>query len=1011
MQDLQNVVGKRHAALLGMLMLSSASWVLMAQPALAQIETVVVTAEKRAADAQTVPIAISAYSSEDLAARQITQFKDLQFSSPNVSFSKNNFTSFNFQIRGIGTQVLSGDSEFGVAFNINDMFYSTPPVDAAQFYDIERIEVLRGPQSTLYGRGATGGVVSVFTKKPDLTDIYADAYVSYGNYGATEMKGMVNLPIIEDKLGLRLAGDWVYHDGYVTNVNQGRGVEPHPDSRNQWSMRGSLRWQPSEDTTIDLVASHANENDRRMRAQKQLCTFDPTGVLGCLPGSLGNEPVNLNATFFNIPLSRQALTQLFDADFGPGTGAALGLFDLSAPYVPVANAVPSDPRKINSDFNPSMKGRSNSVTLEAKHKINNWLDVAFVGGYSDYSLRSQQSYTNAPAPQFGANLTQSIGTFRALLNAVGGLIGQPNYGNQTTGPYAFVINPIHDGTLPTSNFTNFGVIGGSINRYSNNQFAYDQSSAHFAQSSAELRFSSNLDGPVNFMVAAYYLNVKDKVDYFVASNALDYSQIMLGALTGPAAAPGLCATAQGCIFGTPYYNNDTARSTVESKAIYGELYYDALPDTLKLTLGLRATEDIKTWKGRITVLNGYVPTGSTDAIAAMDVIAPYENTKRTFDKLTGRLVADYTPDLDFTDSTLIYASYSRGYKAGGSNPGVQAGNIGVPLIYEPEQIDAYEIGTKNLMFDGTLQANLTAWYYNYGDYQISTIMSNTSVNTNINAFLHGLEGELRWNPAPGWEFSFNFDVTKSKVGRTAQIDVRNPTGGNPRAVLIKDGTLTPANAQNCVLYYTGNNFAGDFATLAALSQGVFYAPPGGTAALAGSGVANAAFGTCYAGEDAASPFYAVSIANPAGLGGLLAATNFSQSDPLSPGSSLTGVPVNLQGNELPNTPPASLSLGAQYTHVLGEYALVSRLDYFWQAASWGRIFNSPADRIDPYSVVNAQVSLIAPDDKWSVQAYVKNLFDSDNITGHYLSSASSGLYTGVFYGDPRTFGVALSVRL
>src|ERR1700748_2319125 len=108
-------------------------------PAYAQIETVIVTAQKKAEDIQSVPIAVTAYTAQDMAAHQVNGFKDIQFSTPNVSYTKTNFTSSNFQIRGIGTQVISGDAESGIAFNVNDVYRAAPPVDSGQFYDIENI--------------------------------------------------------------------------------------------------------------------------------------------------------------------------------------------------------------------------------------------------------------------------------------------------------------------------------------------------------------------------------------------------------------------------------------------------------------------------------------------------------------------------------------------------------------------------------------------------------------------------------------------------------------------------------------------------------------------------------------------------------------------------------------------------------------------------------------------------------------------------------------------------------
>jgi outer membrane receptor protein involved in Fe transport len=1011
-------------------------------PAFAQIETVIVTAQKRAEDIQSVPIAVTAYSAQDLAAHQVNGFKDIQFSTPNVSYTKANFTGTNFQIRGIGTQVISGDAESGIAFNIDDVYYAAAPVDSGQFYDIERVEILRGPQSTLYGRGATGGAVNVFSAKPKLDAFAASIDASYGTYNTSEIKGMVNMPIVTDELAVRVAGDWVRHDGYATNVNP-LGGDKHPDGRDQWSGRALVRWQPTENTTVDIIYSHANEDDTRMRGEKQLCHTDPSGTLGCLPDGLDNGPVNPNATFFNIPVSSQAMAQAF-----AGLGASaplLGLFDLTQGYNAPAGAVPADPRSINSDFTPTLKSHSNSITAEVKQKITDWLDMTLVGGYADGEVVSQESYTNSPGTPFDP---VKLATSRAVLaGVIANYIAHGLVPADYADNYAYILDPQYAGLLPTSNFTNNGIIGGDINRYTNNPFAYDQSNGSSKQYSADLRFNTNFEGPLNFMVAAYYLSSMAWGDYYVGANTLDYGQTLFGAIGGPALIldpngdPNLyaqCITS-GCVYGSPFYDNRTQRTSVESKAIYGEAYWDVIPDTLKVTLGLRGTEDVKNNMGRITIFNGFEALGSTDSDAALALctqqlrdeaghVPPYtltqrscdfdsgtpgiqdfEVTHRKFDKLTGRLVVDYTPHWDLTDATLIYASYARGYKAGGSNPGVQPGNIvGIPATYEPESIDAYELGAKNTILDGRMQANLTAWYYNYGGYQISSIIANTSVNTNIRAFLGGLEGEFLWAPDDHWQFSFNADWTQSRIGKTAQIDTRNPGGGLNYALVVKDGTLSATNAQNCVLYHNdagAGDFATDYQLLNLYTGGAFYAPPGGVNGLAQYGVPNVSYGLC-----SLDLLVEAGAATKDANGTYHLPGHFSSSDAAT-GGSLTGVPVDIQGNQLANTPPYSLSFGVQYTAPMGGgYDLVSRFDYYWQAPMFGRIFNGPADRIKSWSVGNALVTLNAPDNRWYVQGYVRNVFGGNHITGQYLTSSSSGLWTGVFYGEPRNVGITVGAR-
>ncbi len=160
----------RSMTLISALLLSSA----LAAPAFAQIEEVVVTAQKKSEDIQSVPIAVSAFTSQDMAAHQIMGFKDLQFSVPNVTFTHGNFGPSNFQIRGIGSAAVATSGDAGVSINEDDVYLSSPPLTSASYYDVERVEVLRGPQSTLYGRNATGGAINVITAKPDLDAFHSE---------------------------------------------------------------------------------------------------------------------------------------------------------------------------------------------------------------------------------------------------------------------------------------------------------------------------------------------------------------------------------------------------------------------------------------------------------------------------------------------------------------------------------------------------------------------------------------------------------------------------------------------------------------------------------------------------------------------------------------------------------------------------------------------------------------------------------------------------------------------
>src|ERR1044072_5393358 len=213
------------------------------------VETVTVTSSKLGgADVQSIPIAITALSQEELTSRQVAGGPDLIKEVPNLTFTKTNFTGYSIQIRGIGTQAISVTTDPAVAVAFNDTPFIRNHFFEQEFYDVAQVEVLRGPQGTLYGRNATAGVVNVTSAKP--TDQF-EAMVSadIGNYKNRRFEAMLNLPIIGAKLDLRVAGEWTKRDGYSFNSLTSKPI----DGRNLWSGRASIRFKPTESLAVDVV--------------------------------------------------------------------------------------------------------------------------------------------------------------------------------------------------------------------------------------------------------------------------------------------------------------------------------------------------------------------------------------------------------------------------------------------------------------------------------------------------------------------------------------------------------------------------------------------------------------------------------------------------------------------------------------------------------------------------------------------------------------------------------------
>ena len=308
----------------------------------AQLEEVIVTAQKRAESAQDVPIAVTAFDAESLEAKQMSSFQDIRFAAPNVTVSKGNFTATNFQIRGIGRNLVAASGDDGVSIHVNEVPLIVPRLYETEYYDVQSVEVLRGPQGTLYGRNATGGAVNMTTARASTDSFSGNVEGQYGDYDHKKLKGHVNVPL-GDQVAVRLAGLWLERDGYTENIFNGNDV----DGRDTYSVRGSLAFQPTDNTNIDLMVSYFEEDSNRSRSQKTMCANDPSGLLGCLPDGLDFDLPNPSSQLTNILAS--------DAILGP-----LGIFELGSNE---RGFNPNDVRKTYSEQDPEYYSDETLVTL------------------------------------------------------------------------------------------------------------------------------------------------------------------------------------------------------------------------------------------------------------------------------------------------------------------------------------------------------------------------------------------------------------------------------------------------------------------------------------------------------------------------------------------------------------------------------------------------------------------------------------------------------------------------
>lgn len=655
-----------------------------AQGALAQgggmLEEVIVTAEKRVSTIQDTPIAITAFSGDELARSLINNTLDMQMSVPNMLMSKGNFTTAAISIRGIGNLAVGSAADSGTGVHFNGVYLNNPRVFEQEFFDTERVEVLRGPQGTLYGRNTTAGVVNVISRKPD-DEFGGDIEVSVGDYSAVKVKGAINFPM-GDSFAQRFAGFYNSRDGFVDNEYNGQDV----DDRDMYALRSSTLWR-GDNTDATLVINYFKEDDTRMRGSNQQCLRDPDPILGCLPTGLADDKTNGGATVTGF------LTGI--------VGAITGLPFPADDYInsPTSN----DPRKQYLDFTPQYEVEDTLVTLEINHEFNSFTFTSLTG-YHDSDLNARNDYDFTVASEvWPVEVTTNLGD---------------------------------DGSITTDGLYNV-----------------DRSSTTPEQWSQEFRLASDLDGDWNFLVGGFWLTYETETHYNVYSSGLE----IFGATLGIPASQRL-------------FDNDTHKYELDTWAVFGELYWQAT-DKLHMTLGLRYTDEEKKSEQRTVYLNFFadptLPGGD------------YENFEGAWDEVTGKFNINY----DLNDDVMLYTTLSRSYKSGGFNPissespllDPEVGGNASNAYFDPEYINSLEIGAKTRLLDNTLQANLTYFYYDFEDLQVSKIVQQTSLNQNVDtSTIQGIEAEFIWVPTENWRFTANVSWLDTEIDNFESIDPANP---------------------------------------------------------------------------------------------------------------------------------------------------------------------------------------------------------------------------------------------
>ncbi|MGH6786384.1 MAG: TonB-dependent receptor [Novosphingobium sp.] len=279
---------------------------------------IIVTATKREQTLQEVPVAVSVTTAEQIERAQIRDIKDLQSLVPSlrVSTSQSAFAT-TYSIRGFGTSGNNIGLEPSVAVFVDGVYRSRAIAQIGDLPDIQRVEVLRGPQSTLFGKNASAGVISIVSKKPSF-QFGGSVEASYGNYDAVVVKGVVTGPL-GDTIAASLAAGYNRRDGFVTNLANGDDLA----NRNRWFVRGQMLFEPSDALTVRVIADY-DQLDEKCCAVFNLRRSAASGAVLAVGGQLNDPATPFADVVYSdvVPFSKVrnwGLSGQLDYELGPLT--------------------------------------------------------------------------------------------------------------------------------------------------------------------------------------------------------------------------------------------------------------------------------------------------------------------------------------------------------------------------------------------------------------------------------------------------------------------------------------------------------------------------------------------------------------------------------------------------------------------------------------------------------------------------------------------------------------------
>jgi len=665
-----------------------------------QEPAIVVTAQLREQRQIDVPFALTAYTGRQLDQLGVQEFEDLARFTPGLAIQNQSPNNAAVNIRGITSD--SGEASFESRISIyqDGVSISKPRGSYVELFDIDRVEISKGPQSTLYGRGALIGAINIVQAKPDLNDTFGMIRGAYGNYDYWLAEMMLNMPV-SPNLGVRVAGRYKHRDGYVQNLLGGEDFQ----SVETGAIRGSVRFKPSSRVTADLIANYQKDSPSGTAFKSlRFRPTDPTtgAVLGGLgirdgaalapgPGFEGGRPLGLERKVWGVSgLIKAELSDTFTLNSITAYRQfdALEILDIDGTSIPViTGADDSKSRQFSQELRLTWSnGGPVTAFVGANYfhehgsqrtpvQFDERATLAQIAGALNGGGLIPGRPASDPAPM---SVLGNPAFLTALLQGVAGAYGYP-LPVATAAGIAANLKPVHQETQTNFARTNAFDLFGDVSAKVSPQF----------EVGAGLRWTHD---DKRSGVLAQIQNGRSILGGFLGAltQAEPTRTAIIGALSSP-------------------FVNLIPTSTLP---LFG-LTFQATPGNARFDQGF--TDSGFTWRG----------------------------------------YARYMPSPD----TSLYAIYARGRrpKVLTAAPPALPNSPARFLLADTETVDSYEAGFKTALLNRVLYLDGAIYYYKYNNFQTTEQVGTVFITSNAGkADSYGLEAQLRYNPSQNLRFFANY---------------------------------------------------------------------------------------------------------------------------------------------------------------------------------------------------------------------------------------------------------------